>query len=46
MCKPIDVSVEGMGGCIMLLQSWGFVKMPFIPVSCNFDTQKDIRSQV
>ncbi|XP_058783095.1 serine/threonine-protein phosphatase 7 long form homolog [Vicia villosa] len=30
ICKSVDVDVDGMGGCVELLQAWGYTRMPFI----------------
>ncbi|XP_058742563.1 protein MAIN-LIKE 2-like [Vicia villosa] len=34
MCKSVDVEVEGMGGCVELIQAWGYSRLPFLaPIS-------------
>ncbi|CAK8539227.1 unnamed protein product [Lathyrus sativus] len=36
MCKAYNVNVNGLGGCVILLQVWGFTRIPFLaPISSN-----------
>ncbi|XP_058741297.1 protein MAIN-LIKE 2-like [Vicia villosa] len=30
MCKSVNVEVDGMGGCVELLQAWGYTRLPFL----------------
>lgn len=30
MCKAVNVDVDGMRGCVILLQTWGFTRFSFI----------------
>lgn len=39
MCKAFNIYIDGMGAYVILLQTWGFTRFPFIaPISSAIPT--------